>query len=177
MSRPCKLSAAIRTASLYVGATILSGCVYRTEIYAPQPPLAADHVQGEEIFIRRESLKVQVAVQQPQNKTFIDLSMVFTEVDPSTRFESHDFYIEADGRHYTPIAPPDVYTLSSNSRVPASLAIAENEWLVVRFSLRTSELSTFRVHIPPITVGGKAVPELDSLTFSRTKQWRALSPL
>ena len=160
---------------IFVGALAVSGCAYQTLIYAPEPIRAEDHVQRSEIFIYRDSLNVQLNVSR--NKKALQLSMLFASVDPSARFVSMDFALEANGEVFRPTAPPEVYSPRTHSTSRAPLTIVENEWLEVEFAQGTDDFSSCRLRIPAITIRGETVRDLDALIVTKKKAWRAISPL
>lgn len=160
---------------ILMSALTLSGCAYRTQIYAPEAIRAEDHVQGSALFVHRDSLAVQLNVSRDKNT--LRLSMVFTDAEPSARFASMDFSVEANDQVFRPKVPPEVYSSPGHSRGHAPLAITANEWLVVEFDIGAGDLSNFRLHLPSIAVGETTVPDMDVLMISKKRVWRAISPL
>ena len=132
-------------------------------------------MQGSEIFVYRDSLQVQLNVSR--NKRSLQLSTLFTAVDPSARFVPMDFTLVANGEVCRPAAPLEVYSPRTRSHVRAPLTIAVNEWLEVEFAQDTDNVSSYRLHIPAITMGGEIVRDLQELTVAKKNVWRAVSPL
>jgi hypothetical protein len=165
----------MRHLCIMIGTLLLAGCVYRGQIYAPEALSAKDHVQRSEVFIFRDSLSAQLHVSR--HKNLLQLNMVFTAADPSTRFESMEFSLHTDDRIVRPISPPETYSLESRSSVPAPLIVTKGEWLVVEFDIGTNDPTTFRIRIPPVTIGGRRVDDLEELVVSKKRIWKAISPL
>lgn len=160
--------------SLLLLFSFLCGCVYQTEIYSPDAISSSDHPQGNMLFLHRDNLSAEAWAQD--GRYTLEIRLLFSMVNEPATFSSDTFYIESGSEKLNPIAPVKLTFGSGEADGSFTREILQGNVLMLQFPQEVQTFSSFVLHLPAITTGnGKAVPNLNSITFTKKKVWKAIT--